>query len=185
MLVRGKAAVPQLLALQPVEASSSCTSKSAFNLPLPSIPPYPNMKLAFVFAVLASMAVLSLAAPPLDGDEAMLQALEATLGAETHGSASADSDVADLEMNSPSSPLSPVDVQTKSTLSGPYDEHIAPVLDHLAALRAKLAASVKASSVDIETKTTVSIKMQKAAEEVPLLFLLLPFCHGASSRLLH
>ena len=48
------------------------------------------MKLAFVFAVLASMAVLSLAAPPLDGDEAMLQALEATLGAETHGSASAD-----------------------------------------------------------------------------------------------
>ena len=130
------------------------------------------MKLAFVFAVLASMAVLSLAAPPLDGDEAMLQALEATLGAETHGSASADSDVADLETNSPSSPLSPVDVQTKSTPSGKgkYDEHIAPVLDHLAALRAKLAASVKSSSVDIETKTTVSIKMQKAAEEVPLLF---------------
>ena len=147
-----------------------CRSKSAFNLPLPSIPPYPNMKLAFVFAVLASMAVLSLAAPPLDGDEAMLQALEATLGAETHGSASADSDVADLETNSPSSPLSPVDVQTKSTPSGKYDEHIAPVLDHLAALRAKLAASVKSSSVDIETKTTVSIKMQKAAEEVPLLF---------------
>ena len=34
----------------------------------------------------------------------------------------------------------------KSTLSGPYDEHIAPVLEHLAALRAKLAASVKASA---------------------------------------
>jgi hypothetical protein len=86
----GSSRAAQLLALQPVEASSSCTSNSTFNLPLPSIPPYPNMKLAFVFAVLASMAVLSLAAPPLDGDEAMLQALEATLGAETHGSASAD-----------------------------------------------------------------------------------------------
>jgi len=86
----GSSRAAQLLALQPVEASSSCTSNSTFNLPLPSIRPYPNMKLAFVFAVLASMAVLSLAAPPLDGDEAMLQALEATLGAETHGSASAD-----------------------------------------------------------------------------------------------
>ena len=87
LLVRGRQ--PCRAALGP-RAGSSCTSKSAFNLPLPSIPPYPNMKLAFVFAVLASMAVLSLAAPPLDGDEAMLQALEATLGAETHGSASAD-----------------------------------------------------------------------------------------------
>lgn len=54
--------------------------------------PLQKMKLSFVLALLASMAILSLSAPLLGNDEAMLQALAATLGAETHHSASADAD---------------------------------------------------------------------------------------------
>jgi hypothetical protein len=45
------------------------------------------MKFLFVFALFSASAVLSLAAPTLNGDEAMLEALAATLSAENHDSA--------------------------------------------------------------------------------------------------
>ncbi len=50
------------------------------------------MKLSFVITLLASMAILSLSAPVLSNDEAMLEALSATLEAETHNSAPAQAD---------------------------------------------------------------------------------------------
>jgi len=64
------------------------------------------MKLSFVLSVLASMAVLSLAAPLVasDGEEAMLQALSATLEAQGGNAASADAE-------------STVDVETAVTSS--------------------------------------------------------------------
>ena len=134
------------------------------------------MKLAFVFALLASLAVLSLAAPTLNGDEAMLEALAATLSAETHDTASADSTVADLET------VVQTKETTKTSLGGNYDEHIQPVLGHLADLRAKLSATVKASAADIEIKTATATKAQKTAEEVPLHCL--PLCHIISPTLI-
>ena len=64
------------------------------------------MKLSFVLSVLASMAVLSLAVPLVasDGEEAMLQALSATLEAQGGNAASADAE-------------STVDVETEVTSS--------------------------------------------------------------------
>jgi len=64
------------------------------------------MKLSFVLSLLASMAVLSLAAPLVasDGEEAMLQALSATLEAQGGNAAAADS-------------VSTVDVETGVTSS--------------------------------------------------------------------
>jgi len=114
------------------------------------------MKLAFVFALLASLAVLSLTAPTLDGDEAMLEALAATLSAETHDTASADSTVAD--------------VQTKSTPSlgytGKYDNHLAPVVDLLQTLRLKLVNAMKASQTDVQNKKAAMDAAQIKADEI-------------------
>ena len=64
------------------------------------------MKLSFVLSVLASMAVLSLAVPlvAIDGEEAMLQALSATLEAQGGNAAAAEAD-------------STVDVETAVTSS--------------------------------------------------------------------
>jgi len=68
------------------------------------------MKLAFVVALLASAAALSLAAPTLNGDEAMLEALAATLSAETRATGAVDGPVSDEQ-----APVT--DVETAATSS--------------------------------------------------------------------